>query len=442
MKSPRHPRPASQYRPRLHWLCALALACALPAWANDASDNMSLPSLPPEPLVRLAIASAPPTELARLQWQGEQALGRGLRAGPHEWNARAAIQRRSERSGGRFVEREVGLERAVRLGDKAALDARLADAGVAAALSGYEDAWHETARGLMRAWFDLAREDSTVQSLTAQVALSQQQLGIVQKRVAAGDAPRLEALLAQGELARDQAALSGAMQRAKFTRIEFERRYPSLQGLALRLQDLGNKPIAGDALTQNADTLEQTILAENHEIELAKAQTALARLRMTRVDRDRRADPTIGMRFAQERGGQDTIVGVNIAIPFGTVARDARAEAAAVDASKAEVREREVLTRVGYEARQTTQAVAQSQDIAAQLTVAADKAATAANLAAKAYAEGEMPLGSLLQARRQAGESQLSATLAQVSAHEARARALLDAHRLWTPSALPTSDQP
>jgi len=442
MTSPRHPRLASHYRPRLHWLCALALACALPAWANDASGNLSLPSLPPEPLVRQAIANAPPTELARLQWQGEQAVGRGLRAGPHEWNARAAIQRRSERSGGRFVEREVGLERAVRLGDKATLDARLADAGVAAALSGYEDAWHETARGLMRAWFDLAREDSTVQSLTAQVALSQQQLGIVQKRVAAGDAPRLEALLAQGELARDQAALNSAAQRAKFTRIEFERRYPSLQGLALRVQDLANQPLEGDALVQDSAALEQTILAENHEIELAKAQTELARLRMTRTDRDRRADPTIGMRIAQERGGQDTLIGINIAMPFGTVVRDARAEAAVIDASKAEVREREVLTRVGYEARQVTQAVAQNQAIATQLTLASDSAATAANLAAKAYAEGEMPLGSLLLARRQAGESKLSATLAQVSAHEARARALLDAHRLWTPSPLTTGSPP
>jgi outer membrane protein TolC len=393
-------------------------------------------------LVRAAIASAPPTELARLQWQSEQALGRGLRAGTHEWNARAAIQRRSERSGGRFVEREVGLERAIRLGDKAALDGRLADAGISAALSGYEDAWHETARNLMKAWFDLAREDSTVHSLSTQITLSQRQLRTVQQRVAAGDAPRLEALLAQGELARDQAALSNATQRARFMRIEFERRYPSLQGLALRLQDLDRKPLETDALTQNAATLEQTILAENHEIELAKAQTELARLRMTRVDRDRRADPTIGMRFAQERGGQDTIVGVNIAIPFGTVARDARAEAAVIEANKAEVREREVLTRVGYEARQTTQAVAQSQDIAEQLTVAADKASAAADLAAIAYTEGEMPLGSLLQARRQAGESQLSATLAQVSAHEARARALLDAHLLWTPSPLEAQGPP
>jgi tripartite-type tricarboxylate transporter receptor subunit TctC len=97
---------------------------------------------------------------------------------------------------------------------------------------------------------------------------------------------------------------------------------------------------------------------------------------------------------------------------------------------------------VGYEARQTTQAVAQSQDIAEQLTVAADKASAAADLAAIAYTEGEMPLGSLLQARRQAGESQLSATLAQVSAHEARARALLDAHLLWTPSPLEAQGPP
>lgn len=421
------------------WSCVLVLISAIAARADEAPSRPALPGLPPDPLVMAAIAATPHTELARLNWQTEQALGPGLRAGPHEWSARAAIQRRTERNGGRWVEHEVGLERAIRMGDKASLDGRLADAGVAAALSGYEDAWHESARSLMKAWFELAREDHAVDSLAMQTTLAGQQLAVVRRRVAAGDAPRLEALLAQGELDRVEANLVNARQRAAFVRIEFERRYPLLQGLGWQPKDLAPGDPADHALATDTTTLENTILAENHEIELAKAQTALARLRAARADRDRHADPVIGMRVVQERGGQDTVVGLSIAIPFGSVARDARSQAAALDATKAEVRERDVLTRVGYEATQVARSVAPSQAIARQLTASARLASTAADLAAKAYAEGEMPLGNVLQARRQAGESLLSAALARISAHEALARALLDAHHLWPPATPDTS---
>ena len=398
-------------------------------------------SLPPEPLARAAIAAAPMTELARLSWQGEQSQSRLLRAGGYEWAFRAALQRRVERTGRSFTEPELYLERSLRWGDKAALDDRLAEAGQVAAWSSYEDAWHESARALMRAWFDTAREDSTVRSQADQLALADQQLAAVQKRVAAGDAPKLEALLAQGELDRSAAALSSARQRAQFLRVAFDLRYPAL---ALEYPQLENGAPPGEVLpvTPDAATQEQAILAGNHEIELAKAHTEVARLRLARTDRDRRADPTIWVRYARERGGQENIVGISIAIPFGGVARNTRSELAAVEASKAETREREVLARVEYEAKQAARAVAQSRQIADQLAAAARHAATAADLAAKAYAEGEMPLGSLLQARRQAGESQLAATLAQVTTHEAATKALLDAHQLWTPAPLDNTGHP
>lgn len=415
------------------WLCCAML---LPTPGRGA-EPPGLPqaaypaSLPPESLARAAIAASPLTELARLSWQGEQAQARQLRAGSYEWTAKAAIQRRIERTGSSFTERELGLERGVRWSDKVTLDNRLAEAGIAAAVSGYEDAWHEAARLLLKAWFDTAREESTVHSLAEQLTLSRQQLQVVQRRVAAGDAPRLEALLAQGELERSEAALSMAQLRAQALRVEFDRRYPPLKALTG-----GNTAPSHPTATPDATALEQAILAENHEIELARANTELARLRFERSERDRRGDPTVGLRYAQERGGQENIVGISIAIPFGGVARDTRAQLAAIEAGKAEARQREVLARVGYEATRAAQAVARSRQIADQLTAAAGQARTVADLTAKAYAEGETPLASLLQARRQASEAQLAATVAQVSAEEAAARALLDAHRLWTPTPL------
>lgn len=417
----------------------LAVAQSTPAGAYPRS-------LPPEALARTAIAGAPLTELARLNWLGEQSQARLLRAGSHEWTVKATLQRRVEQPGKRFIEPELVLERGLRWGDKAAIDNRLAEAGQAAALSSYEDAWHESARTLLKAWFDTAREESTVHSLAGQVVLAGKQWAVVHKRVAAGDAPRLEALLAQGELERSEAALASARQRAQALRVEFDRRYPALQALALDAQQLASSPdqdaSAANPAAQDAMALEQAILADNHEIELAKANTELARLRFARTDQDRRGDPTVGVRYARERGGQDNLVGISVAIPFGGVARDARAELAAIEASKAETREREVLARVGYEATQAARAVALSHQIAGQLTAAARQATAAANLTVKAYAEGETPLGSLLQAHRQASEAQLAATLAQVTSQEAAARALLDAHQLWTPTPLNHTSHP
>ena len=109
------------------------------------------------------------------------------------------------------------------------------------------------------------------------------------------------------------------------------------------------------------------------------------------------------------------------------------------EADKAATREQETTVRVGYEASQAAQAVPLTRQIAHQLTASAQKANTAATLAGKAYAEGETLLTNWLQARRQARETQLAATLAQVNAEEAAARAQLDAHQLWTPPPLDSS---
>ncbi len=421
------------------YLCPLVILYSPFLWAENNATHYPK-SLPPAPLARIAIAATPMTELARLGWQAEQSQARLLRSGSYEWTARATVQRRRERLGGGFTEPELSLERPVRWGNKTAIDGRLAEAGLAAALSSFEDAWHESGRALLKAWFDVAREESTVSSLVQQTELSRQQVSVVERRVAAGDAPRLETLLAQGEHERSMAALASARLQAQALRVAFDRKYPALQGM--QLATLDTVP-AAETITENVTDrvtqMTQAILADNHEIELAQANTLLARLRLERTESERRADPTVGIRYAQERGGQDNIIGVHIAIPFGSVARDTRTRLAAIEVDKAATREQETTVRVGYEAAQAAQAVGLTRQIAQQLVASAQKANTAATLAGKAYAEGESLLTNWLQARRQARETQLAATLAQVSAEEAATRAKLDAHQLWAPPPLDSS---
>ena len=395
--------------------------------------NKAYPAdLPPEALAHKAISAMPLTEQSRLGLKADQAQGALLRAGNHEWTSRLNLQRRQERiTGSRFAEVQLSLERGMRWGKKAQIDGRLAEQGTQAAISAYEDAWHEAARSLLKAWYDLAREESTLHSLQQQAALSADQLRVVERRVAAGDAPQLETLLAQADRERAQAAVASANQRAQALRIEFDRKYPVLRELHLPLE--ATSQVAQPSQAEDAAELEKTILSANHEIELAQAQTALARLRLERAQSELRADPTLGLHYGQERGGQDHIIGVSIAIPFGGEVRDSRVRLAAVEAEMAESREKEVLTRVGYEARKVALALAQTRGIAIQLASAASRAGTAADLAGRAYAEGETTLTAWLQARRQASEARLISTLAQVDALEAAARAMLDAHQVWTP---------
>ena len=264
-----------------HWFGVLLLLSTAVSLADTtALKQVGYPTgLPPEMLARTAIAAMPMSEQSRLGLKAEQVQGQLLKAGSYDWATRLNLQRRQERNtGNRFAEAQVSLERGVRWGNKAQLDGRLADQGAQAALSSYEDAWHETARSLLKAWFDVAREENTLKSQEQQVALSADQLRVVERRVAAGDAPRLEALLAQADLDRAQAAVASARQKATALRLEFDRKYPALRELHLSLREASLASPAAQA--DEEAKLEKTILDANHEIELAQAQTALARLRL------------------------------------------------------------------------------------------------------------------------------------------------------------------
>ncbi|MBS1138409.1 MAG: outer rane efflux protein, partial [Proteobacteria bacterium] len=65
------------------------------------------------------------------------------------------------------------------------------------------------------------------------------------------------------------------------------------------------------------------------------------------------------------------------------------------------------------------------------LRAAAERVDASANLTARAYALGEGGITDVLNARRQALEGRLAATVAQIDAVESRYRLLLDSHQLW-----------
>jgi cobalt-zinc-cadmium efflux system outer membrane protein len=385
--------------------------------------------LPPMVPTQAVIAALPQVQAARAGVAVSQARGQRLAAGTYEWNLKIGTQQRREAIGPRYAEQELAMERSIRWGGKAETDRALGQAGVLVGQSAYADAWHEAVRALVKSWYDWQRERSASAVLAQQAALANEQLRVATRRVQAGDAPRMEQLMAQAEFHRAEAVQQQASGRAQVQRMELEKHYP---GIALTDQPVGS-PVAPDklGLPGGPEVWLRGILDDNHEIELAEAELRLARLQSERARLDTRPDPLLGVRASRERGGQETVMGVYLSIPLSGAYRDAdqRAALAQVDAAE----QRLNLTRQRVEAA-AQRAVLQSGHYSAvwqRLVAVQQSMSSVAQLAVKAYGQGEMSLSEALQTRRTGLEAALAADSARWDALESVSRVLVDAHRLW-----------
>lgn len=401
-------------------LCLWWPAVALAANAGD------FPDLPATHKVAQALNAHPQVRAAAAGVRVGEANRERLAAGPHEFAVRLASQRRNDRPADmRYREHEVGIERALRLPGKAAQDAALGEAGVEQAHSVLGDAMHETARLLLKSWFDWQRTAAIGREWQAQGELLRRQQEVVAKRVGAGDAAKLEAMLAGAQLAQAQAQLAQAMAQRDQAAAAFTRQFPGIPlpgDVSPRLPE----PPAGDP-----ESWRERILAHNHELAMAGNATRIGQLSLRRLDAERVPDPTLGLKLASDRGGQEHVIGLQLTIPLPGEGRSAAVRAGAAEADAAAAREAHVRAKVETEAQFT---VSQAQTTYAQWQRLADVAARMEEnmrLLEKAWRLGEGQFGELQTARRQAIEARLAATQAQLDANEARYRLMLDAHELW-----------
>jgi len=401
--------------------CGLAFG----APADETAALLAPLALPPVTPTREVIAALPQVQAARAGVALAQARRQQLDAGVHEWNLKLGAQQRKESAGPEHAESDWALERGVRWGDKARTDRDLGVAGEAAGQSAYADAWHEAVRGLVKAWYDWLRERSAAAVLAQQATVAQEQLQVAARRVKAGDAPRMDQLMAQAELDRAQAAEQLARGREQMQRQELLKRYP---GLAV---DAAPVTTQLPTLPSPAQDWLHRIVADNHEIELAEAEARQARLRSERARLDTRPDPLLGVRAARERGGQENVVGVYVTIPLPGAWREGEQRAMLAQADAAEQRLADTRRRVEAAAQRVVLQASHTV-AAAQRQVAVQQAlADVAQLSAKAYGLGEVTLTEALQARRTALDAALAAEAARWDAQEAVTRLLVDAHRLW-----------
>ena len=398
-----------------------ALAALLPAL-----------SLPPVAATREVIAALPPLLAAKAGVELAQARAQRLQAGVHEWAFKAGAQQRSDAVGDKFFETDVALERGMRFGRKGQTDKALGEMGVNAGQMSYADTWHETVRTLVQAWFEAQRARASVQVLAQQTVLAADQLRVAQRRVKAGDAPRLDEMMARAESERAQGAEQQARGRLEVMLQELRLRYPGLALEPLQLSDSASALVISPPAMPEADAVWlQRIMADNHELELAEAEAQVARLAAQRAQLDTRPDPLVGVRAARERGGAENVVGLYITVPISGALRAADARAAQAQADAAE--QRLALTRQKVEAA-AQRAVLQTRhtrSVWERQQAVQQAMAQVAQLATKAYALGEVSLTESLQARRNALEASLTAQAARWDALAAITRLRVDAHQLW-----------
>jgi len=222
------------------------------------------------------------------------------------------------------------------------------------------------------------------------------------------------------------ALLQQARQRSEQTLTLLAISYP---GLPRPQADSLPLPQAG---SESAASWAERIVHDNHELQLAQAEADLYAMRASRLASDAMPDPTLALRAARERDGQERVFGVSLSFPLPGAGRTADRSAAAIKASMARERVAQTQLRVALAARRAASDSVHSHVIWTTLQEVQQQTIRQADLMQRAYQAGECTLAEALAGRRQALDAALTAQTAQIEALAAQARLQLDAHAIWS----------
>lgn len=390
------------------------------------AEEINRPDLPPPVQIESALSNHLPVLNAASELRMEHANQRKWNSGNYEFNLRAGTgQRKIVDTGQNLKEWDVALERPLRLYNKVDIDEDIGISSVARAEYALGNARHNAGRTLLQLWFAWQREQAQADLWQQQVDILKQQAQMAEKRVKAGDAPKLELNQAQAAAAQAIVSWHQAHLRAQLAGNDLTRQFPAIR--------LPEKPSLATPQAVEPDLAfwKSRVLEHNHELGMVQEQSRVQQLLAQRSRADHLPDPTVGVRYSNEAGGSEKMTGVYVSVPISFGQRSATAEGVAQQAVIAADQEAFVKRRLEgdiYAAH--TQAVS-SFDTWQQAHEAAQAIRSNADLVGKAYVLGESSLSDSLTAHRFALESSLAESLAQLDANEARYRLLLDAHQLW-----------
>jgi len=235
--------------------------------------EINRPDLPPPAQVKSALSEHLLVLNAASGLKMEHANKRRWDNGPYEFNLRAgSSQRNIANTGQKMKEWDVALERPLRLPNKVGIDQEIGAASVGRAEFAVGDAHHEAGRMLLKLWFVWQREQAQATLWQQQVDILKQQAAMTNRRVKAGDAPRLE--LNQALAAAAQAGVSWhqAQMRAQLAGNDLTRSFPAIQ-LPEKLTLAMPAPIEHDFTFWKS-----RIMEDNHELGMVQEQTRVQQL--------------------------------------------------------------------------------------------------------------------------------------------------------------------
>lgn len=382
------------------------------------------PGLLPTEIARSLIDRDPEVAAARATRQVAQQEASLVRASPYEWNAKATAQRRSVEPSMRYSEWNVGVERTLRLPQKARADRGIAAATIDEGEARYGEALHETARTLLDLWLNWTEAEQSALLAASQVKAAKENFDSVEKRVKAGDASKLDAGIARAELGEQQRAESDAKTAANVAWAKLNARFPEMPR---RLSAVPEAVLLDTA----PEHLRARIIDQSDELKISEALFAKAKANTARARADRIPDPTVGVFTASEVGGRERLTGVMLSIPIPGAMRKGRADksvhAAEISHQELELKKREVNAIIS-----ATLASANGAFESWQIAESSAKAMRDnGQLLQRAYTLGEADLQALLMSRRQAATAAQSALTTKVAAARAYYSLLVDAHLVW-----------
>lgn len=400
----------------------LSFALALAFGAGARADY-----LPDPAAAAAALRGAPMVAQARAESAAQTWRSQSLRHGRSEWTAGADVGQRRIQSVPRdnLAEWGVALSRPLRLPARAEADRALGGALAAHAEANVGEALHESGRQLLDLWFDWLSEASQSNLWQAQIALAEQQLATVDARIRLGEAPRSERINAEAALAQVRLRQQQADLRAQQARHRLLARFP---GVPVTADETLPQPSLPEG---TAEDHVETVLAHSHELLRARRQAEALQAEARQLASRRSPDPSIGVFYKNEMGGDEHVLGLNVGLTLPGAARRTDQQAAEQLGAAARDAAANLEQRLRREARADFEGATAKVANWQQAARAAQALAEAAQLAARGYSLGEGSLDQVLVSRRLALEGQLLAQQAQLEALSAHARLRLDSHRLW-----------
>jgi outer membrane protein TolC len=417
-----------------------ALALALPCYAGaqmlppDATQALGLAARQDVPAVlqqSLAYGAAQQQVLA------EQALRTQASSGAGEWalTLGAARPRIKDAPGSAGTDTELTLERPLRWPGKRGVQMAHADARVAWSQAQARRAWVDNARQLLNDLGAWLRESHQSRILGAQLELLRQQLDVVARRQRLGDAAALETVQAEAALAqlRGQALAAAAREQSA-------RRYVLARHPGLALQDTApdvrptapeGAAAAAQGLTLQNSALQDQLLSSSAELQLARQEAAAAQALAAVDSAERRADPSVALKWTRTRQGAEQSVGVFLTLPFGGDYRAAAADASAARARAAAQLEQDQLLRVRSESQRRLSDLEALRTQHGHSAQALQQLQQVAQRISRGYVLGEGHLTEVLLAQRQVLDQELATAQLGVDFSLAQAQVLVDAGLLW-----------